>query len=354
MPKSPNSEPLGGKSEESPRPTARKRRSLRAVHEYVDGILAGDRVLLGQAITIVESHLERHREMARQIIEACLPHANRSLRIGITGTPGVGKSTFIESFGQALLEKGHRIAVLAIDPSSQLSRGSILGDKTRMSKLSIDTNAFIRPSPAGRSLGGVARNTRETIILCEAAGYDLLFVETVGVGQSEIAVHSMVDYFLLLLLPGAGDELQGIKRGIVEMADGILINKADGDRLSLARQAKKDYSRALHLFPPKASGQAVEVLLASALEGKGMVETWDSIQAYAQQAKESGYFEQRRSEQALYWLQESIVGRLLDALKEHEAVQKMKPQIEEAVQNGRMSPFEGAERLLNLFNKSSK
>ncbi|MEO1627119.1 MAG: methylmalonyl Co-A mutase-associated GTPase MeaB, partial [Bacteroidota bacterium] len=349
MPEKSKSSSADDKSASSSFLSGRRRRKERPAEAYVEGILAGDRVVLGQAITLVESHLDRHRRLARQIIEACLPHTRSSTRIGITGTPGVGKSTFIENLGRQLLEQGHQLAVLAVDPSSQVSSGSILGDKTRMNTLSTDPRAFVRPSPAGRSLGGVARNTRETIMLCEAAGYDTIFIETVGVGQSEISVHSMVDFFLLLLLPGAGDELQGMKRGIVEMADGIIINKADGERRNLARQARKDYAKALHLFPAKENGLPVEIHLCSALEGEGIDQAWTAIQAHLSQLKESGFFAKRRQSQALYWLNESINARLRDTFNTHEAVRQSRAAIEQAILDGKLSPFEGGDRLLQLF-----
>ncbi|MDP4290279.1 MAG: methylmalonyl Co-A mutase-associated GTPase MeaB, partial [Bacteroidota bacterium] len=257
-----------------------KRKKQLSVDEYVDGILKGNRIILSQAITLVESSLHAHKILAQQIIERCLPYSGNSFRIGITGVPGVGKSTFIEAFGTYLTSMGHKLAVLAIDPSSSRSRGSILGDKTRMEDLSIDPNAFIRPSPSAGSLGGVARKTRESIILCEAAGFDIIFIETVGVGQSETAVHSMVDFFLLLMLAGAGDELQGIKRGIMEMADAIVINKADGDNLLKAQTAKVEYQNALHLFPTAESGWNPEVETMSARKKEGMDRVWDIIQRY--------------------------------------------------------------------------
>ena len=246
----------------------RSRKQLPTINEFVQGIKEGSRALLSQAITLIESALPEHQSLSQELIKRCLPLSGKSIRIGITGVPGAGKSTFIESFGGFLTAKGHHLAVLAIDPSSERSGGSILGDKTRMEELSADERAFIRPSPSGGTTGGVARKTRESIILCEAAGYDTIIVETVGVGQSETAVHSMVDFFLLLMIPGAGDELQGMKRGIMEMADMIVINKADGDTLTLARKAKTEYTNAMHLFPLPPSGWAPAVLTCSSLENK--------------------------------------------------------------------------------------
>jgi LAO/AO transport system kinase len=315
---------------------------------YIQGICNGDRVLLSQAITLIESTRQDHQHIAQQIIEGCLPHANQSVRIGITGTPGVGKSTFIEAFGTHLTEKGRKVAVLAIDPSSKVSRGSILGDKTRMERLSMNPNAFIRPSPAGESLGGVARKTREAIILCEAAGFDTIVVETVGVGQSETTVHSMTDFFLLLLLPGAGDELQGIKRGIVEMADMIAVNKADGDRHLLAKQAKVAYQNALHLFPPKTSGWFPKVVTCSALSDVGIQEAWVQINAYCETTKANGFFEGKRQEQARYWLYETIQNNLNQWFYNHEKVKSSLNNVENDVIAGKISSFQGAEKLLEL------
>lgn len=328
-----------------------QRRSLLPAGDYVRGILAGGRVLLSQAITLIESTRPDHQQLAQEIISSCLPHSGRSIRIGITGAPGVGKSTFIEAFGLHLLEQGRRLAVLAIDPSSKLSRGSILGDKTRMEKLSASEQVFIRPSPAGESLGGVARKTRESIILCEAAGFDTIIIETVGVGQSETAVHSMADFFLLLLLPGAGDELQGIKRGIVEMADLIAVNKADGDRLPMAKRARQEYRNALHLLAPKESGWAPKVDICSASTGMGIESIWQQAEAYRKATKENGYFERNRRAQAHYWLHEAINARLRAAFFEDPAVCERLKAIEQAVHSGRQSPFQGAEELIALFLK---
>ncbi len=327
----------------------RLRPKSRTAAEYAAGILAGNRVLLSQAITLLESTKKEHRDLAQQIIEQCLPAAGQSVRVGITGTPGVGKSTFIEAFGTHLTEAGNKVAVLAIDPTSQVSGGSILGDKTRMEKLSSDPAAFIRPSPAGETLGGVARKTRETIILCEAAGFNRIIIETVGVGQSETAVHSMTDFFLLLLLPGAGDELQGIKRGIVETADMIAVNKADGDSADAAKKAKMSYRNALHLFPPSASGWIPKAVTCSALTGAGIPEIEQDIQKYHQATQKNGYWQSRRAAQAKYWLEESIQEKLRRLFAEHPEVKGRKNEIERAVLAGEMSPFRGAEELMGLF-----
>ncbi len=332
----------------------RQRKQAWGLQDYVSGIRSGDRVALAKAITLTESQRAQHRQLAQEIIGICLPDSGKSVRIGITGTPGVGKSTFIEAFGQHLIDQGRRVAVLAVDPSSQVSRGSILGDKTRMELLSRREEAFIRPSPAGDSLGGVARKTREAIILCEAAGYDTIIVETVGVGQSETAVHSMTDFFLLLLLPGAGDELQGIKRGIVEMADLAVVNKADGDRLKLAKQAKQEYRNALHLLPPKDSGWAARVEICSATTGMGIAEVWKDVQAYCRQAQDNGYFRRNRQNQARYWLHETIRQELQQQFFQHPEVQQLLPGLEQAVTNGQQSSFMAAEKLLRVFLNTDK
>ena len=264
---------------------------------YIDGILNGNRVVLSQAITLIESNKQEHYQLSQSILEACIPYSGKSIRIGITGVPGAGKSTFIEAFGKHLTGLGHKLAVLAIDPSSERSKGSILGDKTRMEELATDENAFIRPSPSAGSLGGVTRKTAETLILCEAAGFDIVFIETVGVGQSETAVHSMVDFFMLLMISGAGDELQGIKRGIMEMADAIVINKADGDNIKKAELTKTQYANALMLFPPTPSGWKPPVITASSLYKTGISEIWDIMLQYRHLTTENGYFEQNRTRQ---------------------------------------------------------
>ncbi len=325
------------------------KKKQKTVEEFIEGILKQDRIVLSQAITLIESSKTEHQLLAQQIIEKCLPFANNSIRIGITGTPGVGKSTFIESFGQYVIKKGRKIAVLAIDPSSQLSRGSILGDKTRMQYLSAREEAFIRPSPAGDSLGGVARKTRETIILCEAAGFDTIVIETVGVGQSEIAVHSMVDFFLLLLLPGAGDELQGIKRGIVEMADLIAVNKADDDRLMQARQARVSYQNALKLFPIKESQWLPQALICSALSKLGIDEIWQQIFDYQLFTKENNFFQNNRKQQSIYWLHESINNKLKQFFLQHSEVMAQFPTMEKAVLAQEITPFQAAENLLKII-----
>ncbi|MBT0608651.1 methylmalonyl Co-A mutase-associated GTPase MeaB [Aequorivita echinoideorum] len=324
------------------------RKKLPSTEKLIAGILNHDEISLSRAITIIESTAAKHQNQAKQIIESCLPHANKSVRIGITGVPGVGKSTFIESFGKQLISKGKRIAVLAVDPSSSLSKGSILGDKTRMEELVKEKNAFIRPSASGETLGGVARKTRETIILCEAAGFDVIIIETVGVGQSETAVHSMTDFFLLLKLAGAGDELQGIKRGIMEMADTIVINKADGENLKAAKLAKTEFNRALHLYPSKENDWTTKTLLASALKNEGIVEIWDTIANYFELTKKNGFFEKKRKEQDKFWLMQTIEGRLKSDFYSNASVKKeMEIQLKLLHEN-KTTPFEAAEKLLKL------
>ncbi len=329
----------------------RQRQENRSANDYVTGILRGDRVMLSQAITLVESHRAEHRELAQEVIEKCLAEKTSSIRIGVTGTPGVGKSTFIEAFGMHVIGQGHKIAVLAIDPSSQLSKGSILGDKTRMVQLAANENAFIRPSAAGESLGGVARKTRETILLCEAAGFDTILIETVGVGQSETAVHSMVDCFLLLLLPGAGDELQGIKRGIVEMADILAVNKADGERLSLAKRARQEYQNALHLYPPKENNWLPKVVTCSSTTGDGIPEVWQLIEEFRKFTQENGYFEHNRRQQTRHWLYETVEAQLRERFYSDESVKAQLQTIEKMVLREALSTSRGAAELLNLFFK---
>jgi len=320
---------------------------LLSAEDYVKKIRAGNRVALSQAITLIESTAPAHQALAQQIVEQCLPYNGNSKRIGITGSPGVGKSTFIEAIGQYLIEsQGNKVAVLAIDPSSQVYRGSILGDKTRMEKLSRLEQVFIRPSPAGETLGGVARKTRESIILCEAANYEIILIETVGVGQSEIAVHSMVDCFLLLLLPGAGDELQGIKRGIVEMADFVLINKAEEERMTLAKNTKKAYHNALHLFPQKDSNWTSAIHAISALNKTGLEELWQDIEAYFNHIKANDFLEKHRNEQATYWLHESIESGLKNWFYNDRLIKERIEILEQQVANKTLSPFTAAAELL--------
>jgi len=323
----------------------RKKRTT--TQEYVTNILAGSIPYLSRAITLVESTNVKHQQQANEILEACLPYANNSIRIGITGVPGVGKSTFIEAFGKHLTSLNKKVAVLAVDPSSSVNKGSILGDKTRMEELVTDKNAFIRPSPSGNSLGGVAQKTRESIILCEAAGFDTIVIETVGVGQSETAVHSMTDFFLLLKLAGAGDELQGIKRGIIEMADAIVINKADSGNEKNAKIAKVEFNRALHLYPPKDSGWQPKVLLASALHYKGIDDIYVMIDECITTAISTSYFQQKRNDQNKYWLLETINQQLKSNFYNNSNIKKLLTEEFKNLEDGKTTPFTAATRLLN-------
>lgn len=326
-----------------------KRRQF-SVGEYVEGIVKGDVTVLSQAVTLVESVKPEHQTIAQEVIEKCLPYSGNSVRIGISGVPGAGKSTSIDVFGLHVLEKkGGKLAVLAIDPSSERSKGSILGDKTRMEKLSVHPKSFIRPSPSAGSLGGVARKTRETIILCEAAGFDKIFVETVGVGQSETAVHSMVDFFLLIQLAGTGDELQGIKRGIMEMADGIIINKADGNNIEKAKLAAAHFRNALHLFPAPESGWTPQVLTYSGFYGIGIEEIWDMVFRYIDFVKANGYFEHRRNEQSKYWMYETINEHLRNSFYNNPDIASMLLEKEREVLEGRTTSFTAARKLLDTY-----
>ena len=323
------------------------RRRQYSVEEYVEGILAGNISILSQAVTLIESTNAEHQQMAQEVIERCLPYAGKSIRLGITGVPGAGKSTFIEALGMHLCNNNHKLAVLAIDPSSERTKGSILGDKTRMEQLSIAKNAFIRPSPSAGSLGGVARKTRETIVLCEAAGFDTIFIETVGVGQSETAVHSMVDFFLLIQIAGSGDELQGIKRGIMEMADGITINKADGNNIERANLAKAQFANALHLFPPTESGWAPKVLTCSAYEGTGIAEVWKMVQEYIEYTQNNHYFEHKRTQQSKYWMYETIDEYLKNNFYQNETIERLLGKYEIMVNNDELTSFAAAHKLLD-------
>jgi len=327
----------------------RKRKQLSA-EEYIEGILSGDIIILSKAVTLIESARSDHQSLAQEIITGCLPHSGKSIRIGITGVPGAGKSTFIEALGMHVISRGGKVAVLAIDPSSSRSKGSILGDKTRMERLSTDKNAYIRPTPSAGSLGGVARKTKETIILCEAAGFEVILVETVGVGQSEIAVHSMVDFFLLLMLAGAGDELQGIKRGIMEMADAILINKADGDNKQRAELARREYANALHLFPPTESGWIPQTQTCSAYTGEGISHVWDIIDRYLSETE--NYFAVKRKRQNLQILYDTIEYNLQLNFKQNQEVKEMRDLVEKQISRQEISPYQGAEKLLSTYFKN--
>jgi LAO/AO transport system kinase len=317
--------------------------------ELLAKLKQGDRAALSQALTLVESKNTEHREVAEELIHKALPLTGKSIRIGITGVPGVGKSTFIEAFGQHLTSLNKKVAVLAIDPSSTKNRGSILGDKTRMNELSLNQNAFIRPSPSAGSLGGVARKTRESILLCEASGYDVIIIETVGVGQSETAVKSMVDFFMLLMLAGAGDELQGIKRGIMEMADLLVINKADGDNLNQAKRASGEYKRALHLFPPNPNEWIPKVCTASALQQIGMNEIWEVVGEFENHQKTKGHFKDTRKEQALKWFEESIGELLMESFRESETLRSRLAEAKIKVKKQQIEPHTAAKQLIRFF-----
>jgi LAO/AO transport system kinase len=327
------------------------RRRILEADEYADGILSHNRTILSKAITLVESSLPEHHVLAQKVIEKCVSVSVHSIRIGITGVPGVGKSTFIEALGKYLTGNGHRLAVLAIDPSSQRSKGSILGDKTRMEELSVDPDAFIRPSPTSGSLGGVTRKTRETIILCEAAGFDVIFIETVGVGQSETAVHAMVDFFLLLMLAGAGDELQGIKRGIMEMADAVVINKADGDNLDKASLAMSEYKNALHLFPPSGSGWIPRVSICSSLNKSGIEELWETITEYVNYTRDNGFFEEKRKTQNLQAMLDTINERLKDNFYSNASIKHLKSMVERDLMDSKITSYAAAQKLLETYFK---
>lgn len=324
------------------------------MENLVNGILRADKAALAKAITLLESSKPSHVQKADEVIEKCLPHASNSVRIGITGVPGVGKSTFIEVFGKTLTGFGKKVAVLAVDPSSTISKGSILGDKTRMEELSKDKNAFIRPSPSGDSLGGVARKTRESIVLCEAAGYDVILIETVGVGQSETVVHSMVDFFLLLKLSGAGDELQGIKRGIMEMADAIAINKADGKNLEKAKLAQIEFSRALHLYPPKENDWTPRVLSCSATENTGIEEIWKMIMEFLEKTKGNGHFLHNRTLQNKNWFFQSLNEQLTQLFQQNESFKKAEAALLKSVEENTISPFKAAKEVLKFVSDQLK
>jgi LAO/AO transport system kinase len=321
----------------------------------VEGVLAGDRVVLARAITVIESDLPADGELAARLLDALLPHTGRSLRVGITGVPGVGKSTFIDALGMHLIgDRGENVAVLSVDPSSAISRGSILGDKTRMERLAVEERAFIRPSPSQGHLGGVTRRTRETILLCEAAGYRNILVETVGVGQSETAVRSMTDFFLLLMLAGAGDELQGMKRGIIEMLDGMAINKADGDNRQKAERARIEYAGALHLFPASADGWTPRVLTCSAACKEGIAEVWQIVLEHRELLEGNGFLAQLRNDQALQWMNELTMLGLEEMFRRNRAVAARLKLLREEVHRGRMTPFAASRELLTLFRLEPK
>lgn len=335
----------------SARPASGVRRRQLSIDDYVQGVLSGDRMILARAITLVESNAQSHLDTAQEVLKHLLPHTGKSIRIGITGVPGVGKSTFIEALGVYLCRQGHKVAVLAVDPSSSVTRGSILGDKTRMERLAREPNAFIRPSPTGGTLGGVTRKSRETILVCEASGFDVILVETVGVGQSEITVRSMVDFFLLLMLAGAGDELQGIKKGVIEIADALLINKADGDNKIRAQTARAEYNRALHYLSPATEGWQTRAYTCSAVTGEGIDKIWSVIQDFCQKTRESGVFERRRHAQLLDWVYSMVEEYLRSSFFSHPVVMQMRPQIERAVIAGEMPATVAAQVLLGGYEE---
>jgi len=331
-----------------------RRKEKVSINELAQGILEGNISMLSRGITLIESRHPAHRKMAQDLIERCLPYSGNSIRVGITGIPGVGKSTFIEALGTHLADPEHKLAVLAVDPSSGRSGGSILGDKTRMEKLAALPNVFIRPSPSGGSLGGVSRKTRESIILCEAAGYNVIFVETVGVGQSESAVHSMTDFFLLLIIPGAGDELQGMKRGIVELADAILVNKADGQNAIRATQAQADYTTAMHLLPPHQGSWNPQVLTCSSKTLQGISEVWSMIKAYCALTEGNGYFQLRRREQASFWLHDTVAEYLKTDFYNDQEVKKLLHDLTASMDQNQITPFRAAQRLLEVYYHNKK
>jgi LAO/AO transport system kinase len=342
----------GSKNFLNPNYRRKKPSAVLDVPHLFEGIRKGDRTALGQGITLIESEKTEHRIPASELLGLCLPVSGKSKRIGITGVPGAGKSTFINAFGTYLTSLGHQVAVLAIDPSSGRNKGSILGDKTRMDQLSVDPKAFIRPSPSGGSLGGVAAKTRESILLCEAAGYDIILIETVGVGQSETEVHSMVDMFLLLLIAGGGDELQGIKRGIMEMTDLLIITKDDGSNQLATKKSKTEYASALHLFPASPSKWIPQVETVSSLENKGLDKIKAHIDAYFNLTQHNGYFQHHRSEQSVFWMHRNLNLGLLRELQDHPACKALLPELEEKVRSGTLSPLEASRVLLETFKKN--
>ncbi|MBU8904986.1 methylmalonyl Co-A mutase-associated GTPase MeaB [Desertibacillus haloalkaliphilus] len=327
-----------------------RRRKL-TVDDYVNGVLEGNRAIIAQAITLVESNSQAHMEIAQEVLQQLMPHTGNSVRIGFTGVPGAGKSTLIESFGSMLCERGHKVAVLAVDPSSSVSRGSILGDKTRMEQLSRNKNAFVRPSPSSGTLGGVARKSRETLLICEAAGFDVIIVETVGVGQSEITVRSMVDFFLVLMLTGAGDELQGMKKGVMEIADAIFINKADGQNKQAALNAKVEYNRLLHYLQPATEGWETKAYTVSALTGEGVPTIWDVVHEYKEITVKNGLFEERRRKQTLDWMKTLIEDQLMSRFYQHPEVVKSMPMVEQNVIDGKASATLAVRQLLDLYDR---
>lgn len=327
-----------------------KRRLIMSEDEYVNGVLKGDRMVLSRAITLIESNSSKHFAKAQRVLQRLLPHTGRALRIGITGVPGAGKSTIIEAFGNMLCDRGHRVAVLSVDPTSSVTKGSILGDKTRMGTLSRREEAYIRPSPAGGTLGGVARKSRETMLMCEAAGYDVILIETVGVGQSETTVRSMVDFFMLVVLTGAGDDLQGIKKGIMELADAIVINKADGDNLLKAKVARGEYERMIEYIRPATEGWQTHAYTCSAYTKDGIPELWEVIRAFREVTEKSGVFQKRRQGQLLEWMHSMIDEHLHSLFFEDPVITGRMPEVREAVLQGVISPTQAVKELVNMFD----
>lgn len=333
-------------------PAIRAKKKRLEIADYVEGILKQERNILARAITLIESNSPRHMEMAQDLVKELIPHTGKAIRVGISGVPGAGKSTFIESFGTMLCKKGLRVAVLAVDPSSSITKGSILGDKTRMERLARQDGAFIRPSPSGGILGGVARKSRESILLCEAAGYDVILIETVGVGQSEVTVRSLCDFFLLVVLTGAGDELQGIKKGVMEIADAITVNKADGDNVRRAMIAKVDYERIVHLLRPATKGWSTQVKTCSALTDTGIEEIWDMIKEFEAITKESGVFQERRTSQTIDWVNNMVQEHLLNLFENNPGVKGIRKEIEEQIIRGEVSATMAANELIKVFEDS--
>ncbi|MBK7259798.1 MAG: methylmalonyl Co-A mutase-associated GTPase MeaB [Ignavibacteriae bacterium] len=331
--------------------TSSPARPLPAIEEYIAGVRGGDRVMLARAITLIESNAPAHADPAREVLTRLLPFSGKAIRVGVTGVPGAGKSTFIEALGLYLTGKGHRVAVLAVDPSSSISRGSVLGDKTRMERLARDERCFIRPSPSGGNLGGVARKTRETMLLCEAAGYDVILVETVGVGQSEITVRSMVDFFLLLLITGAGDELQGIKKGVMELADLVAINKADGENRTRAETTRAEFAHALHFLTPATEGWAPPTLTCSALTGEGVPALWEKVEDFRVQTTASGVLANRRNDQLLAWLHGMVGEHLRSLFYAHPSVAGRLPAMEQQVVAGTITAAAAAQELIRHFEQ---
>jgi LAO/AO transport system kinase len=335
------------------RPAVRHRRPQLTAQKYAEGVLRGDWAILGRAITLVESNAAHHIEKAQEVLKILLPHTGNSIRVGITGVPGAGKSTFIETFGCHLIEKGHKVAVLAVDPSSSISGGSILGDKTRMERLSREKRCFIRPSPAGITLGGVARKTRETMLVCEAAGFDVVLIETVGVGQSETTVRSMVDFFLLVMLAGAGDELQGIKKGIMELADALVINKADGENKLKAQTARSEYERAMHYLQPSTEGWVSHAFTCSALANEGIDEIWKVISKYREITGKSGVFARHRKEQNIKWVHDMVDDHLRSLFGKHPGVNRIIKDVERRVATGTLPAVAAVQHLISVFEDKS-